>query len=219
VGAPPSGFFGRQHLVSHRLAAGLFRPCKGAGRPPAAIVVLAGEVFVNGQHLWSDESLAEPLSRSWNMPRQWNLPEIWLHDGVNTVEVRVVGVAGQPVGLGEVFLGEPRQIGRLHDHLQWTYRTLWAINLIVSGVIGILLFCVWIVRRDQSFYGWYALSSLFWVAFAANVLTTSPWPFTSSLMVAAPAWWRCCCLSPASVCSPRASADRFVPGSNARCGA
>jgi signal transduction histidine kinase len=162
--------------------------CPGAAREPVALllqsVVLAGEVFVNGRHLWSDTHLTEPLSRSWNMPRQWMLPENWLHDGVNTIEVRVSGVAGQSVGLGPVFIGDPGHIGRLHDSLRWHHRTLFEINLIVSGIVGILFFCVWIMRRDQTFYGWYAFSSLFWMAFAANILIISPWPFTSSLMLA-----------------------------------
>ncbi|PSJ56454.1 sensor histidine kinase [Pseudaminobacter soli (ex Li et al. 2025)] len=148
-------------------------------------VVMAGEIFVNEHLLFSDEHLTEPLSRSWNMPRRWVLPDVWLHSGLNTLFVRVVGTGGgQPVGLGPVFLGDPQQIQQRYDDLRWHYRTLFEINLIVSGVIGVLFFCIWIIRRDQSFYGWYALSSLFWVAFIANILVTSPWPFPNSLMVA-----------------------------------
>ena len=57
-------------------------------------------------------------------------------------------------------------------------------NLIVSAVLGGLFFCIWIVRREQSTYGWYALMALFWVLFIANVLVTSPWPFPTTLMAA-----------------------------------
>ncbi|WP_346778286.1 7TM diverse intracellular signaling domain-containing protein [Paraburkholderia sp. Ac-20342] len=164
------------------------RACSGSGAPPVALllssVVLAGEVYVNDHYLFSDEHLSEPLSRSWNMPRNWVLPDAWLHDGMNTLWVRAVSVPGQDLGLGPVILGDPRDIQRQHDRHQWRYRTLFAISAIVSAVIGVLFFCLWIVRRDQRFYGWYAASSLFWVVFIANVLATSPWPLSSSLMVA-----------------------------------
>jgi signal transduction histidine kinase len=165
------------------------RDCVGAATAPVALllqsVVLAGEAFVNGHPLWRDESLSEPLSRSWNLPRQWTLPEAWLQEGVNTLDVRVVGLgSGQSVGLGPVFLGAPRQIEQLQARLQWRFRTLFEINLIVSVVIGTLFFCVWVIRRDQSFYGWYALSSLLWVISVGSVLATSPWPFTNSLLFA-----------------------------------
>ncbi|WP_070998555.1 sensor histidine kinase [Brucella inopinata] len=148
-------------------------------------IVLAGEVFINGQLLYSDEHLSEPLSRSWNTPHQWTLPEAWLQDGDNLLEVRVVGPGGgQSVGLGPIVLGDPKVIDHQFADIQWNNRTLFEINIIVSAVIGILFFCIWAVRPDQTFYGWYALSSLFWVAFIANILVTSPWPFANSLTMA-----------------------------------
>ncbi|CAG9271241.1 Histidine kinase [Paraburkholderia unamae] len=167
------------------------RRCPASAAGPVAPVallsqsiVMAGEIFVNDHFLWRDKHLSEPLSRSWNKPRTWLLPDVWLHDGTNTLWVRVVGGgARQSVGLGPLFLGEPERIQQQYEALQWSHRTLFEINLIVSGVIGVLFFGIWILRRDQSFYGWYAFSSLFWTIFIANVLATSPWPFSNSLMV------------------------------------
>lgn len=147
-------------------------------------VVMAGEVFINDELIWRDAHLTEPLSRSWNMPRYWRLPEALLRDGVNTLWVRVVGVAEQTPGLGPVHLGRSRAMQALQEELWLTNRTLYTLNLVVSGVMGALFFCIWIVRREQTTYGWYALMSLFWVLFIANVLLTSPWPFTSTLMAA-----------------------------------
>ena len=54
----------------------------------------------NDDLLWRDASQSEPLSRSWNMPRYWRLPESAMRDGVNTIWVRVAGVAGQHPGWG-----------------------------------------------------------------------------------------------------------------------
>ncbi len=73
---------------------------------------------------------------------------------------------------------------QLYEDLWWRHRTLFTLNLIVSAVLGGLCFCIWLMRREQRVYGWYALMALFWVLFIANVLMTSPWPFPNSLMAA-----------------------------------
>ena len=64
-------------------------------------ISVAGEVYNNGDLLWRDAFLVEPLSRSWNVPRWWVLPESGLQPGVNTLWVRAVG----PEALGP---GSPR---------------------------------------------------------------------------------------------------------------
>lgn len=148
-------------------------------------VVLAGEIYINGEQLWQDASLVEPLSRSWNMPRLLRLPEAHLHDGVNSVRIRVVSVAGQQLGLGPVYLGETQAMQQIYDGLWWRNRTLFTINLIVSGVLGIFFLALWVAHRNETAYGWYALSTLFWMVFAVNILATSPWPFMSSASSAA----------------------------------
>lgn len=162
-----------------------------AATPPAApaqtalaidYIVMAGEVFINDDRLWRDARLTEPLSRSWNTARLWRLPESALNVGMNTVWVRVVGTAQQSPGLGPVRLGEPQTLQLLHDSQWWRQRSLFAVNLIVSSVLGAVFFCLWFTRRTQTAYGWYALMALFWVLFISNVLVTSPWPFPTSLM-------------------------------------
>ncbi|MGE8681138.1 MAG: 7TM diverse intracellular signaling domain-containing protein [Achromobacter marplatensis] len=147
-------------------------------------VVMAGEVFINDELIWRDAHLTEPLSRSWNLPRYWRLPESLLRDGVNTLWLRVVGVSQQTPGLGPVHLGAAQAMHALQEDLWWNNRTLYVLNLIISAVLGALFFCIWIVRREQTTYGWYALMALFWVLFVANVLATSPWPFATTLMAA-----------------------------------
>ena len=71
-------------------------------------VVMAAEVFVNDALIWRDPQMTEPLTRSWNTPRYWLIPAALMRDDVNTLWIRVAGVAGQSPGLGPVFLGEPQ---------------------------------------------------------------------------------------------------------------
>ncbi|MDQ7968868.1 MAG: 7TM diverse intracellular signaling domain-containing protein [Oxalicibacterium faecigallinarum] len=147
-------------------------------------IVMAGEIYVNDHLIWRDDSLTEPLSRSWNMPRYWRLSPSMLKDDVNSLWVRVVGVAGQTPGMGQVQLGEAQSIRELHDDLWWRNRTLFFINIVISSVLGSLFFCLWLCNRKQSDYGWYALMTLFWVLFISNVLSTSPWPFPDTASAA-----------------------------------
>lgn len=171
---------------------------RGCAHPPAASataaadpvalalhsMVMAGEVFVNGDLLWRDRHLVEPLSRSWNMPRFWLLPESALHAGTNSVWIRVHGLAEQTPGLGEVRLGEPEALRQWHAQTWWNQRTLFAMNIVVSLVLGVLFAFAWLQRRASKAFGWYALNAFCWALFLANILATEAWPFPDTLAVA-----------------------------------
>lgn len=158
---------------------------KAAGAQPVALSLsgmsMAGEIFINHDVLWRDASLVEPLSHSWNMPRFFLLPESALHAGVNTVWVRVVGLAGLSPGLGALQLGPAAQVAARHDSHLWRQRLVYLISLGLSAAVGCLFMVVWCLRRAERAYGWYAAMSLCWVAYLTTLLVTSPWPLPDSL--------------------------------------
>lgn len=155
---------------------------------PAALgmqwLSMAGEILLNGSLLWRDQRLQEPLSRSWNMPRAWVLPDNALIPGINVLHIRVVGVAAQTPGLGPLVLGEPLAVFDDQETRWWRQRTLFEINLAVSATLGLVFFWIWLGRRSEQAYGWYAAVSFLWVLFAVNILATTPWPFGDTLTVA-----------------------------------
>ncbi|GKT26200.1 ATP-binding protein [Acidovorax sp. SUPP3334] len=142
---------------------------------------MAGEVSINDDLLWRDASLAEPLSRSWNMPRWWLLPESALHDGTNTVWVRVVGVEPLSPGLGSVRLGGAAEIAQEHAQSEWRQRTVFVFSVGLSCAVGCLFAVVWCLRRSERAFGWYALMSMAWAVYLLTVLAVSPWPFGDTL--------------------------------------
>ena len=156
-----------------------------AGLQPLALglsgMSMAGEVFINEDLLWRDASLVEPLSLSWNMPRFFLLPESALHEGVNTVWVRVVGLAGLSPGLGALRLGLVPQVVQRHESNLWRQRMVYLISVGLSGAVGCLFMVVWAMRRAERAYGWYAVMSLCWVVYMATLLVTSPWPLPETL--------------------------------------
>lgn len=110
-------------------------------------ISVAGEVYNNGDLLWRDAFLEEPLSRSWNVPRWWVLPESGLQPGVNTVWVRAVGPRALGPGLRGVRLGDPSTVAAQHYRSEWRQRTLYLINAVLCGMAGTLFLVVWALRR------------------------------------------------------------------------
>jgi signal transduction histidine kinase len=161
-------------------------PCAAAASPGVALATdsinMAGELWVADTLLWRDRHLAEPLSRSWNVPRHWLLPAPLVQPGANTLWLRVVGPAAQAPGLGQLTLGAPADIAAAAAHSTWNKRTLFVVNVAISGALGVFFFFAWALRREQKAYGWYALASLLWVLFAANIVATETWPFSDSVV-------------------------------------
>lgn len=145
-------------------------------------ISVAGAVYINDDLLWRDKSLIEPLSRSWNVPRWWVLPVSSLHAGVNSVWVQVFGPSALGTGLGALRLGDENMVRAQAEHAQWHQRSIYFINAVLCGMAGVLFSLVWLLRRKEPAYGWFALMSLAWLAYLTTYLAESPWPFAESLM-------------------------------------
>ena len=147
-------------------------------------ISVAGEVDNNGDLLWRDAFLVEPLSRSWNVPRWWVLPESGLQPGVNTVWVRAVGPAALGPGLRAVRLGDASTVAAQHYRTEWRQRTLYLINAVLCGMAGALFSVVWTLRRNTpagAAYGWFGLMALTWLAYLTTYLAYTQWPWPDAL--------------------------------------
>ena len=147
-------------------------------------ISVAGEVYSNGDLLWRDAFLVEPLSRSWNVPRWWVLPESGLQPGVNTVWVRAVGPAALGPGLRAVRLGDASTVAAQHYRTEWRQRTLYLINAVLCGMAGALFSVVWTLRRNTpagAAYGWFGLMALTWLAYLTTYLAYTQWPWPDAL--------------------------------------
>ena len=165
-------------------------PCADAAGAAGALPVVlginsissAGEVYSNADLIWRDQSLQEPLSRSWNMPRTWLLPASSLRAGAdNDIWVRVHGLAQDDGGLsGQIILGHPAEVAHWLKKAWWDQRSLIAINMTVSGVLMLLFTFAWAHRPSTSVYGWYAFNCMSWVIMLGLLLMSESAPFPSS---------------------------------------
>ncbi|WP_228703741.1 sensor histidine kinase [Acinetobacter larvae] len=143
---------------------------------------MAGQVYLNHHLLWTDQSLTEPLSRSWNTPRYWSFPQNYYRDGLNELSIKVVGVATQSPGIGKIQIGAPHAIHALYQDYLFRHRTLHFINLIITMVFGSLCFLIWLFRRQDSVFGWFAICCFLWMAFISNTLITHIPSWLTTLM-------------------------------------
>jgi len=143
-------------------------------------VCLADAVYVNGSLVYRDPQLIEPLSRSWVAPQYFLIDRPLLHTGDNTVLVRVSGLAAYQPGFGLVKVGNPEAVRSLYLHnMRWRYG-IRQFNFAISAVLGALFSIFWLLRRKDTVYGWYALSTLFGAGYGWNYVAFSTWPFAST---------------------------------------
>jgi signal transduction histidine kinase len=141
---------------------------------------LAGAIYVNGSQIYRDSHLVEPLSRTWNMPQYFLLDKPLLHDGDNVLLVRVSGLVGYQPGLGTATVGDPEIVHARYQHDKWWRYDLQLFDQMVTLVFCGLFFIIWLMRRSDSSYGWYALSTLMSFAYGVNYIALSTWPFHST---------------------------------------
>ena len=140
---------------------------------------MAGTVYWNDELLWSDRSLVEPYSRSWNMPRWWPVSTQGRGD-VQTVWVRVVGAQAKFHGLGYVQLGDMASIQETYDSRYWRQRSSYMVTAGLSITLACVALMVWLWQRSEKIYLWMGLMQVCWTLYLSVVLSTQPWPWLSS---------------------------------------
>jgi len=143
-------------------------------------VTLADAVYVNGSLIHRDPRLVEPLSRSWIKPQYFVVDAPTLRVGTNTLLVRVSGLANYQPGLGVISVGAPRAVYSEY-HAGWLIRyQLRLYNQAFFLAMGVVFLVLWLFRRRDMLYGWFAASTLLIGAWDWNNVAPSTWPFAST---------------------------------------
>ncbi len=140
----------------------------------------AGTVSVNGVPLQRDDSLVEPLSRTWNLPRYLLLPAPLLRPGDNEVLIRVSGYHAYQPALGTVEIGEPQKMLAAQRQSYLARQSLQWLNLGIGATLGCFFLALWMMRRQETAYGWYGLQQVAWLAFSVNFVNPGTWPFNTT---------------------------------------
>lgn len=153
-------------------------------RRPTALLAdymsLSGAIYVNGEAVARDPQLREPLSRTWNAPHYALLPPSLLRAGDNVVWLRVSGLAAYQPGAGPVRVGDPRALQQRYRSERFLRYDIKLINLAMAAVLGGVFLLMWLLRRKDSVYGWFALTELIGSLYAYNHIATEIWPLPST---------------------------------------
>lgn len=143
-------------------------------------ICMAGAVYVNGSLVGRDRSLTEPLSRAWITPQYYLLDAPLLRRGENTLLVRVSGLAAYQPAFGIVTVGDPAQVQALYRADKRVRFDLQMLDSAIGAVLAAMFGLFWLLRRQDTTYGWYALNGLFGMLYGLNWVKSSPWPFATT---------------------------------------
>ena len=150
-------------------------------RPTALLadyMSMSGAIYVNGEAVARDPQLVEPLSRTWHSPHYALLPASLLRAGENTVWLRVSGLSHYQPGAGPVRVGDPLALQQRYRSERFQRYDIKLINLAMSAVLGGVFLLMWLLRRKDSVYGWFALTELAGSLYGYNHIATDIWPLT-----------------------------------------
>ncbi|MDN5780591.1 MAG: ATP-binding protein [Luteimonas sp.] len=141
---------------------------------------MTGAVYVNGSLVGRAPRLVEPLSRTWVAPDYFLLSPPLLREGENTLLLRVSGRSDYQPGAGTVVVGDPAAVRAQYRNERFRRHDIKLVNVAMSAVLGVLFLMMWLLRRQDTVYGWFALSELTGALYGANFIAASTWPFPTT---------------------------------------
>lgn len=148
-------------------------------------------VYLNGVFLGDGGWFDEPMARNWNHPLYFHTAQGHWRMGDNTLYIRLKSYPGY----GQL---APPQIGAddiLHSHYAMHVFFQNDINVVLmTGTLfaGVFILAIWLRRRADKVYFWYALMALTWALFTSNTVITSipvsakTWDWITYSCIA---WW------------------------------
>ena len=134
----------------------------------------SGRVFVNGNLLREIGAMRDPLPLNWNRAQYVEVPALMLHPGDNEVEMQ------QRIHTWEVGWLAPVRLGS-EDELRpvWQRRVMWQNEIVrllgsCTGAFGLFMLGVWLGRRRDTMYFWFACVALSWTVQSLDAYAQLP---------------------------------------------
>ncbi len=136
-------------------------------------VSMNAAVFLNGELLGHGGRFTEPVARNWNRPLYFSIPNGLLAPGENLFHVRVKG--DPPVNglLSKIYLGPASVLEPAFTQRRFVKYSLPQFIIIGLLVMSAFMAFLWMRRRDDTLYGWFALSMLVWGVHTFNIVVAN----------------------------------------------
>lgn len=134
-------------------------------------------IWFNGEYIGAGGSMRDPLSVNWNTPLYFTLPQRLWRAGAGQPDNELVvhlrsyegfGMLG-PMQLGADEILKPRRDWRafIQNELSQTFTA-------TLTVVGLFALGLWLRRRRDTLYLWFALSSFCWAVFNLRLFVVNP---------------------------------------------
>lgn len=133
-----------------------------------------GSVAINGEQVGAGGELKKSVTRQWNYPQYYFIPRELLKTGPNQIEIHIVA---DPPGhglLAPFYVGTDSALHRTYNHDRFFRVTLSFVIIGFSLTVSGLMFALWLLRRKETIYGWFALTILWWCIHSLNLVVTRP---------------------------------------------
>ncbi len=119
-------------------------------------------VYLNGELLGQGGRFEDPIARVWNQPLYFTIPNGMLRPGDNLIQVLVKADPPSLGLLGVMYLGPDSELRPAYENHYFFKIDL--VKLITATLIFMALSmgALWLLRRQDTLYGWFALASFFW---------------------------------------------------------
>ncbi len=119
-------------------------------------------VYLNNTLLGSGGRFDDPVARNWMTPLLFTIPAGLLQQGDNTLYVRV---KSDPTGTGNlaaIHLGPYDGLAHAYNvHYMFRISSIQLLTTMLF-IMGALIALLWLVRRQETYYGYYALAVIVW---------------------------------------------------------
>lgn len=130
-------------------------------------------VYINGVAVGESSPMKRPIAVH-RAPMVFRFPSALLHRGENLLEVRSYE-AKYPAGLSVTAIGPLTQISPAYQFMYSFYATYKHVSIIALLVLAALFAGLWSIRRNETAYGWFALSLVAWAAQVELLLYPQSW--------------------------------------------
>jgi signal transduction histidine kinase len=131
-------------------------------------------VYLDGNLVGASAELDRPTKLNWNMPQLFVLPAHSLSPGNHDLHIRIYTGIGGTGRLAPFALGPLSELSLVHQRRAWAqFYGPQAISLAVA-LIGTISFLLWLRRRDETAFGYFALVCVIWIVRNMHLIKHEP---------------------------------------------
>lgn len=126
-------------------------------------------IYLNDFYLGDGGRFSEPIARNWNRPLYFVISPGHWKKGVNTIYIRLKSYPGYG-RLDPVTVGPETEVRADYNFQVLVQNDINGVLVLSTLFAAIFIFGIWLRRRADQMYLWYALMALIWTLFTSNTV-------------------------------------------------